>query len=54
MVKKSAKMGRFRMKRLNVELSDKMFEEIERKIKSGEYRTISEFVRAAIRSPTHD
>jgi putative addiction module CopG family antidote len=38
------------MKRLNIELSDKMFEEIERKIKSGEYRTISEFVRAAIRA----
>jgi len=38
------------MKRLNIEVPDEMFEKIEEKIESGEYRTISEFVRAAIRA----
>jgi Arc/MetJ-type ribon-helix-helix transcriptional regulator len=50
MRKKSAKRRRIRMKRLNIELSDKLFEEIRRKVENGDYRTVSEFVRAAIRA----
>jgi putative addiction module CopG family antidote len=50
MTKKNAKRGRICMKRLNIEVPDEMFKKIEQKVERGDYRTVSEFVRAAIRA----
>jgi len=50
MIKKNAKRGRIHMKRLNIEVPDEMFKKIEQKVERGDYRTVSEFIRAAIRA----